>query len=433
MMTAKRRLLRRNRAINADPDAGGGWQSRLGATGQRIFGGRMEYSFDNTTQKTFQTTAELPVPSFKRVKLVFANPKTTSRNIGGASVAALANTADLNGAAAAHVKVTFGGSDTAVLAASPNTARRKFLISDWVDIASIPRTDGGSRPLLLARVYESSSAAITLLGNSAGTDSFTNWASRIDGNLWSIRYNDGNCCQGTGTPANFVSTTARSNTGLIGFIFETANGEKVCTIEGFGDSITEGRGTYLEEGWGLPMCAALAASYPGISFSWANLGWSGQLTASIATNLSDAFAAGLLPDLAVFPNRSPNDTGNAAIIDSQIDAATANRDLMLASCTAYQVRKFVWTSIPTNNTVYNFGSSDSKRVSYDAATIADGLAKGYVTADYNAALTGNPDGNGQIQILSGRTTDGIHPNDSGNALLSVVGEAAAPLALALSP
>lgn len=389
-------------------------------------------TFDNTTQKTFQATAELPVPSFKRIKLVIANANTSARNIGGASIAALANKTDLNGASATHVKVTFGGADTGVVPAASSSLRRAFLISDWIDIASLPRDDGGTLALLLSRIYESTSGTINVLGNGT-SDNYANWATRTDGNLWAMRYNDGNCCQGTGTPANFSSTTARIQCGIAGFIFETANGEKVCTIAGFGDSITEGRGTYINEGWGLPACDLLHAANPSIYFSWCNLGWSGQVMSNVDNNQLDAFSAGLLPNLCFFPNGSPNDaSGDNNISDAEVSGMLTRRDNMKTRCLSNGVHFVVWTWLPTNPTVagFDWGATDSKRVAHNAATLADGIASGYTTADFSAALSGVTDGDGQVNMLVGSTTDNIHPNDVGNATLAALAAVAAPLALA---
>lgn len=47
---------------------------------------------------------------------------------------------------------------------------------------------------------------------------------------------------------------------------------RVVSVAGFGDSITEGRGTYLGEGFGQPECVALSDNSSGIAFEWSNLG-----------------------------------------------------------------------------------------------------------------------------------------------------------------
>jgi hypothetical protein len=405
--------------VAATPVTGGGvpaWIAALGTEGMRIFGGRMG-AFDNTTKKTSQVTAELPVPTFKRVKVIIANAGTSTRAIGGCSIATLPNLSDMNGASATHTPVLFTGSATATVPAAASSTRRSYLISDWVDLVSAERDDGADLPaILLAREFEDTSGSIQWLGNG-GSDNYANWATRTDGKRWAMRYNDGNCCAGTGTPANFVSTTARIQSGIAGFVFETANGEQVCTLEGFGDSITEGRGTYINEGWGIPLCDELHDLYPGVHFSWCNLGWSGQTMAQVDNNQADGFAAGLVPDLAIFPNYSPNSTnGNNDISDAEITSMTTSRDNMRTRCDGINVPYVVWTGLPTASSVtgYDFGASDSKRTAYNGATIAHGAANDYEVGDTSTAASGTVDGDGQTQPAVGFMVDGIHPGDSGN-------------------
>lgn len=387
----------------------------FGTSGFRQFGGRMATGaerFDNTTQKTFQVTAECPAPSYAFVRPIIANGDSSAGfDIGGMSIASLASASDLNGGSATHVQVMMDGSPTGSIAASSGSTsfRRSYKLGDRTELASVARTDGGTKPLLLMRCYISTSGSISTLGN--GVQSFTNWASRTDGNLWAMRYNDGNCCEGTGTPGDFVSVTNVSQCPIVGFVFETANGEQVCTVVGQGDSITEGQGTYVGAGFGLPACNQLSELYPDVTFSWANSGWSGSGMDSFQPRNTDMFSAGLVPDLTIFPNGSPNTS--PPIISATITNYTTYLTALIYQASLYGVRSAAWTWLPTDPAVKDWGSSDSLRVAWNATVLARDDIK---TSDFSTALSGATDGDGQVLPLN--MPDGIHPNDAGNEILA---------------
>lgn len=380
--------------------------ARISTIGTRIFGGRMG-TFDNTTQKTFNVCCTL-AQKFDAVRLIFANGNTGGTlGIGVTKVSVRENLATFNNSNNSWTAVTFAGSSTGTVAAAPGSNRRSYLLSDWIEINSLDRDDGGTFPVLYMRSYISTSGSITIMGN--GTDDFTNWVTRPNGRIWCMRYQNGDQCT---TPSGFTDTTNRSQCPIVGVQY-AARGQ-VITVMGVGDSITEGRGTYLGEGWGVPACEGLS-SMSGVAFEWSNVAWSGVSTGAIRDQVIDVLGAGIYPELMFIPTGSPNDV-STTVTSAQVLAMRTRLARALVECRAYQVRPVLWTWLPSNPAAKDYGSTDSLRVALNSDVVS-WARRGVDVLDYSAALEGTVDGDGQMQFASSVTTDNIHPNDAGNAIL----------------
>ena len=373
--------------------------TRKGNLGTRILSGRMGV-FDNSTVKTFRAIIEVAAQGFDMVRPIFANGNaSTTYTVAGCNVRALANLTD-----ALPSPTTATLPSSGVVAANPSS-RRSFLLGDWIDLTSVPRTDGGYGALVCIDAHVSTASNITILGNGT-SDNYTGWAARTN-RKWIMRHNDGDCVT---TPASFVSTTNRIQSPIIGLQY-AARG-RVITVMGVGDSITDGRGSIVGEGFGVPACEAMSSS--DLVFEWANMGWASANSGTFRRYLSDAIAAGIVPDVVVAPVGSPNSFAkpivSASINDCRIAMAQINRD-----CGINYIQPVFWTVLPTNPVVNDYNASDSLRRDYNAATLAYPDTN---VLDFSAALSGATDGDGQVGMLAGTTTDDIHPNDSGNAILA---------------
>ena len=384
---------------------------RGGNIGTRIFGGRMG-TFDNTTQQTFHvvlTTAQ----HFDAVRLIFANGTTSTATVGVAKVSPLSDlstAANQNNSGGTWTSVTFaGGSATGTIPAAGGASfRRSFLLSDWISVSSLDRVDGGTFPAIAVRAYISTSGTIGVLGN--GTDIFTNWDTNPSGRVHIMRNQAGD--QVT-APGGFSSTTNTSQSPIVGIQY-AARG-RVITVMGIGDSITEGRGTYKGEGFGMPACAAIS-DINGVAVEWSNCGWSGASPSQIMALGVDTLQY-FSPDIFVLPNGSPN-VSAAPITASGITSSRQMLYRLLAECQIKGVRPLIWTWLPTNDTVKAWNSSDSLRRAWNDDTRRLATQRGLLVLDADAVLAGVDNGAGQIQMLAGSSSDGVHPNDTGNALLA---------------
>lgn len=391
-------------SYGAFPSHGGG------NIGTRIFGGRMG-TFDNTTQQTFHAVFTL-AQHFDAVRLIFANGTTGTATVGVAKVSPLSDlstASNQNNSGGTWYSVTFGGSATGTIPAAAGASfRRNYLLSDWISVSSLGRVDGGAFPALAVRAYISTSGTIGVVGN--GTDNFTNWATKPDGRIHIMRNQGGD--QVT-APAGFSSTTNVSQSPIVGVQY-AARG-RVITVMGIGDSITDGRGTYIGDGFGIPACAAIS-DINGVAVEWANCGWAGANPTQILNAGLDALAY-FSPDIVVLPNGTPN-VSVAPLTTTGISTSRQMLYRLLAECQTKRVIPLIWTWLPTNDTVKAWNSSDALRRAWNDDVRKLASSRGMLVVDADAVLAGEANGSGQIQMLAGSTTDGIHPNDTGNALLA---------------
>ncbi|MCZ9884045.1 SGNH/GDSL hydrolase family protein [Arthrobacter sp. B2a2-09] len=369
----------------------------------RIFGGRMS-TIDNSSPNTFQITTEL-AQHFDAVRVLFANTDLLiSHAFRLVGVSVMADKTDLNNAAGTWVTANRNGMSRIYAELAPGTGRIAYTATDWIAISSIPRTDGGTNPLLVARAYMNATATLPVYG--AGVDNFTNWATRTDGRIWCSRQQPG-----VQVTSGFTSTTNTNNNPIVGFQYLTKG--KVITVAGCGDSITDGRGTYLNEGFILPAIDALS-SMSGTAYEYMNCGWSGQAMQTFAERAIDILQSSIKPDVLVLPGASPNDVATT-IAQANIDAFKYFRNRVIAEARKVGVPVIAWTWLPSNTAVKNYGATDSLRVAYNAELMAM-AGKGLFVADAATPINGTTSG-GQIQMGATLTADGIHPNDAGNALI----------------
>lgn len=430
MGVRSRMMVDGDREKSAEEWAGERWLTRnpRDRIATRIVGGRMEtVTSAIAANTTFEMLIETASP-FDAVRVVMAQ---------GYDAAATTPTGLLVGAAAVpstdqtEIGAASWVQDASTFSLPPAATidRRKITKSNWLRVASIPRTDGGTGYLAALRVYGFTGATIATLGAAAGTDSFTNWATRPS-RMFRMRQQTVNAVT---TPANLTSTTNRNTSPIIGL--EYISRGQVISIAGFGDSITEGRGTYLMEGWGLPACEQLTTDL-GIPVEWSNLAWSGKQYTRISDHVVDALADGMRFSAVVMPNASPNSL-SVPIVAADITTNRTNRARAVAALADAGIPVLAWTVMPTNpvdagsQPLKAYGSSDAIRRAYNDEW--RGLvSSGEIVMDFDGALAGITDGTGQVNMRAGSTTDGIHPNDTGNALLKPIAAAGAARILSRS-
>lgn len=374
-----------------------------GNVATRIIGGRMETVTTIASSTTFELVLGLAAP-FDALRLILANghdASVTSPTTFYAAAAVPSMDQTAIGAASWHA------SGSGAITAAATTQRRAITFSPWLRAASLAPVNGCYLAALRAFT---ATGTIVSLGAAAGADSFTNWITHPSGRIFRMRQQT---VDGVNTPTNFVSTIDRHSSPIIGVQYISRG--KVFSLVGFGDSITEGRGTYLNEGWGFPAAIQLSTDY-GIPFEWSDLGWSGVAYTRIADHVIDAITtAGLRFDAAFLPVATPNSL-SVPIVDADIITNRTYRGTAVAALAAAKIPIIPWTVLPTNPAVKDYGSSDSKRTAYNDEWRAL-VSEGVVLADFDSELAGVTDGDGQVNMLVGSTSDNIHPNDTGNALL----------------
>lgn len=404
-----------------------------GNVGIRIFGGRIynpkALASGAGSGRTYEVVMTTAVP-FDAVRLVFAFGQTNAVNAITPSIYAdVRSVGDLTDATiatdAGWTAVTFGGtnnvngSNTLTAAPSASEFRRAITVSDIIPVASVARTDGGTYPIVVARAYIFTAGAAgnyVMLGN--GVQDFSNWETHSSGRIWRMRGKGGQFVATTQSGMTRANSIAETGSPIIGVIYYARG--KVVNVAGFGDSITEGQGTYIGEGFGLPACQALSVGASGVAYEWSDMGWSGTPLSSIRQHVIDAVATpGLKWDIGFLPGFSPNDI-TTTIAASDITQMRFKTSHTLSIMKDAGMVPILWTGLPSNTAVKNYGSTDSLRVALNA-DYRTWATRGQIVADFDSAIAGVTTG-GQVQMLVGTTSDNIHPNDTGNALLSTISQ-----------
>lgn len=401
----------------------------LGNVGIRIFGGRVAnakaLASGAAAGRTFEVVATTALP-FDAIRVVMAFGQTSGANaITPSAYVSVKPVAEIGDAAIATdsgwTAVTFGGANGIGGSATPSFApaadqnRRVYTVSDVIPVASVARSDGGRYPAVVIRAYlYTSGTAGNYVIQGNGSQNFDAWETHLSGRIWRMRGKGGNFANTTQSGMTRALSVAENGAPIVGIVYYARG--KVVNVAGFGDSITEGQGTYVGEGFGFPACQALSDNATGIAYEWSNLGWSGQTTGQIRQQVLDAVATpGLKFDIGVLPGGSPNDI-TATIGEADIAATRFKVSHMLDLMRGGGMATVLWTWLPTNTAVRNYGASDSQRRALNDDYRTWG-SRGAVIADFDKALAGATSG-GQVQLLTDSADDNIHPSDGGNARLS---------------
>lgn len=407
----------------------------LGCIGIHIPFGRMETQESVASPLgTYETAMEIQARSAMSVTriapiLSVSRHASTPGSLGSyAVVETVAAYADIDTAWVGNASTDLnfnGGLNTAVTMPAPESvSRRRYVIADFVTVVPKARTDGADRPLAVGRVVFAT-GGVAMIG-STGV-SLTNWATRTAG---SVRMRE-NSVAGDQSAAITNWGSAVSYGGVAGFA--CVHNYPVCNVMWFGDSLDDGGGggiTYLGAGVNLRAIEAINAEGHKTWLSGANLAWSGQTTTNILNNFKDAVGAGLVPDIAPFPNGSPNNIVGV-VTTAHIDAFRAYLNQMLEVCSLNGICPIIRPMYPSNYAVKAYGTSDALLIAWNNETEAMCEASNiiYLKEDLEI-VTGPVDGNGQRTLLN--TTDGIHENDAGIELLKVPHAAALKRALGVN-
>lgn len=390
----------------------------------RLPGGQSSFISANATTLTSYVKLEAEAP-FTQVRLWFFNKATTAANGFRAIVAPTetnlrdtqANRYSPIQAAAANnglfKPVLFGGAATGVLPAGvASPFRLGVLASDWLTIGSVPRADGGTKPLLIVRTYQDAAAQ----GNNTVTSGFTsdlatNWSTASAQPFFRVfQAATLGASDGVTTLANMPAVDYGGSFNWPHFIgVEFRYAVPARAVVAVGDSITEGGGgqAFSFDSWLAR--AVLTKSTPAAPMQSFNAGISGQNSAEYFQEFDDLLAKGLLPTDAIFAGFTPND---GSPIDASVDARMVALNTRLNTCKAQGIKAYVWTGLPNNG--YS-GVAEAARVRNN--TLIKALSPSLSTVldfDFIASDGANP-----AKFKPGyNQPDGIHPSATLIALLA---------------
>lgn len=328
----------------------------------------------------------------------------TTPRIGGTFYAQMAPANTVNG----FVNTTWSGAST-ITVASAATAHQ-FSISDRIALSSVPRADGGTRPLLLTRAYLPGASTSPWVPSYSSSGSFAA-TSTMRNRLFQAYGGGGDYVAAPGTPVPSYGSSPIPGIELAHIIsFNTP----VLSVWGCGDSITHlpvttSQSHYINS-FGMRACAQVSTTTRPVV--WANFGIAGAAGLKSLAFARQYLAGGCpAPSVLVVNPVSANDDSSNWATEGQAGLQRV-RDLALdwlRLAREYSIPYVIWFPLLPRESMPLAGDTLRKQLNTEMAAIA---------ASYNVAWLTFPGlANGASPELytdiydSG---DGIHPNDLAN-------------------
>ena len=339
--------------------------------------------------------------AFKGVRLIFANYDTTlTQTINACAVAPAAVSLTNGNVLNWSPLVTFdnGASTSKIVPAATASAHLSpgLVRSDFIGVNSIPRTDGGTMPILQVRTHISDSALVANGTNGANS-------TLINAEPYNQGFRTGYNAQ-AGLVANLKTDSMALANGFsvlqpVAVEFVYGAGTKVFGMSIFGDSLVSGQ-TYTvgsESNWGFRLMNLAYAA--GLNLRTATYAQSGEVYAD-TMRIARAHLAIHKPTFMGFASWSVNSGVSAAVFD----ACWATCLDMVSACREAGVTPVVWRHAPDQGVALIL--TQNQRI--------DGLPSWVCRPDLYTAL-GNPAST--ATLLPAYWGDGVgeHYNDAGHA------------------
>lgn len=306
--------------------------------------------------------------------------------------------------------ILVSGSSSFNLAAGTSGDAPSWTTTDWMNLPSMARTDGGTLPILIVRLFIPAANANRSAYDYADLNLWTTESS-VNGRVWRPRTQ---AVDGVTTLGNFTLAGSVANYGCHPVLIQYASRKTGATVLVIGDSIYEGADANSRHGWQFLASEAVSTTDFPIEICTLSIGgansttWRTRLTAAISS---------VKPDIVVMPGFEINDT-SAPMTDTHIRTMRGNIAIALAACRENNATPIVGTGIPRNPTgTYgvDFGATDSLRQDLNEYWRA---ASDVLIADFDSVIAGEIDADGQTLIATGMTDDALHPNNAGHAVLA---------------
>lgn len=395
---------------NVEVDTHGSWfPALIGLSGaSKTFGvGSGGTAISLGTTMVTQHPAEY---AFVGAQLLYENQSGSSYTITKARCASTATHQSI-ASTETWYDATFSGSASGTVAASPSGAgsdiQGSFLLSDFIPVISVARTDDTTKtPLLQVRSYFAAAAN----GLSVGATDIATW------NAGTAAYNRQFAAR---APAGDVTATftasqqpLEAGTWIVPATVVFHYAQPVRTILVCGDSLSKG---HLTTGgatsWPAILTGALRTA--GSRIVCHNMAWTGQ-TQSASITRSKLVSNVLKPDYAAVFGWSPNDALAASTTQATFDAGYSRALEHVSWCRRNGITPILCTSGPWN-------SLDAARNTMRRANNARLLALrnyGVIVFDFASVLE-DPSNNAQI-LPAYNQGDGLHYNDAGHAAMAAV-------------
>jgi len=368
-------------------------------------------TYNTTTNWTTNTVMELEA---EFTSLRIAIPNASASTIENVKVSVGVVAANVPQAWLVGIEPTGGWIDATI---NGNTAftlqpriaaeRVSLAISDEIPARSIPRTDGGVRPLIIIRVEYplGSTPSVPYLGTS-------NWRQLTSPRIMKTSVQN---VLGVTDKASFTQTT-NTEGGVAVPIVQYFTKKKGRQLLISADSTGEGVGSN-PNGYGAVQMASYELSTPDNPIEYFNAGLHAQGPEVYSKRLADV-GDFVKPTIVFYSPYSVNDVSVGGMTTDQLNRVYTNLARMVDEMRNYPTSSLILLEpLPNNPAFRDTGAGDQRRrdLIADLATFDVIVAEGYA-----AALSGAQDTDGQTLIASGLTTDNVHPNLAGYQALAQI-------------
>lgn len=319
--------------------------------------------------------------------------------IGGTTYNAVRSAGSVNGWQA----VTWNSAATVSIAAATSAAQ--IGVSDWMPLSSIPRADGGMRPLLLVRAQ---------ISQADGSGDFCTYSNAGISAIRTPVAAGRNRVLQLFTGAAMVNTPASVNGAMGTVTFEVfpefRYRARALSVFGVGDSIMQDEGlalTGIVTSWGWRGCAdASTAAKP---MSWSNVGCAGKAYTEYWARFTTLIAAGVKPSVLVVQPLSVNDySGAPNNLPYYSELGMSRAVLAIEYARANGIPNVCLVPLLPYNSLA--AGNDTIRKSYNTKLRALALNMGCGYLDFSALGDGaSPE---RWIPAYNYSSDGIHPNET---------------------
>lgn len=325
----------------------------------------------------------------------------------------------LNGGA--WVNCTFSGSATGTKPAYPGGGATQWLATDWMDISSLDRSDGGSLPILHGRIEDT--AGTTAYTLTVATPDLTGWEQEGGdgvapyGRLMRVRHQ---AVAGVTTKAAFTSTTSASQ--CIPFIIRYRSRTPGFNVLVFGDSIRDGLGATLY-GNDSVFRAACRLSMPSRPVSVSKLAVSGS-TSVLQAKRAETWSASdttrsitsvISPHIIASHSYWSNDNPAAPLTAAEITLMRRSIGRIRAEAERSRATMMHFAAYPASSRIAD-GTDDALRIALSEEVRTAAIASGEMFVDSRAALS--VVSGGKESYIAGMSGDSVHPSEAAHEIES---------------
>lgn len=307
------------------------------------------------------------------------------------------------------IDATFDGNVSGTLAPRIAAERTSVTWTDIIPVQSLPRIDGGVRPIIMIRVELPNGSVMTRPYNQT-----YNW--RGDQAPRYFRTSKQAVAGVTNKSAftQLANTEASTICPAIQY-YSTKAGKQLLIV---GDSTLEGIGS-LPTCYGAAQMAALTTSTVDSPVEYWNAALHAQVPLTYTPRIGDLLSV-VNPTHLFYSSWSGNDVNTGGITDDGLMRSRQALSLAMTYVANYKAPiKFVLAEgLPTTTAGRNTGAGDVRRVNYNSWL---STFTGYTAATgYAQAVSAGVDANGQVQMDSSLTGDNVHPNQAGYKKLTTI-------------